>query len=1212
MHPLTTKIAAIERRLIVRQRLESVCRILAIVVGAMLTFGFLDYAVRYSDRGLRVIAFVAFVAIAGGTIYRQWTSLKIRQPRALSVARRIEQQFPQLGDSLASAVEFLQQSEEDARAGSAQLRRMVVAEAETAVESLPLETVIDARPLRRATIWATAAFGVVLVCLAFDASSVGTALARLISPLGDTQWPRQHYLQFRDPPARLAVGQTFEATLTDRSGSLPDDVRIEYRLSENGKRSTISEGMSRDGDVLVARRENVRHSFSFRATGGDDQAMHWMQVEVVEPPRAESLILTVHPPAYTGQPPFTAERHLDVLAGSRIEVTGTANEALAQARVLADGREPIAAEIGATSNSPASGDRTFHIAPDKWIATKAGAYELELANSSGITGVAASWRLRVEPDATPTVAWARPADDIHVLPLAVIPLQILVKDDLAIRSVELIYERSGRRGDEGGSELKTGRIELLAGPESPTSAADEVRTVDHVWSLASLGLKAGDQLTLRAEASDYRPGVGKTLGPRRVTIITIEELDARLAEQQTQIVRQLERALTAQRATRDEARRVAIQQRDAGALAAGDRNALQSAELNQRRVGWMLGDAKEGIPALVESLLAELEMNGVASPDVARTMRGLKASLGELAGGSLSTAERELTAARKESNAASDEQGESLDPPELPPPQVDDVPGVQPLAASPQTQELQQSLSAAGAAQDEVIATVERLVADLSGSADFSRHVRELSQLHIDQIAHERTTRAEIGIGTMPLELNELTRDQRANLNKASAGEDSIARRFENILLGMRQMAESLDLQDAKSSDTLKDAIALAERQQISSHMQDATRALAANRVNRALDLERQVAAELEQMLKFLRHQGPTGADRLDEMRQAQEKLQSLRAQLTALREQAARAASQGPTAAAEREQLGQRQDELRREIERLSRELERLKAGGAGASANQSASALNNRPPGEDPSAAAPPKPGTDEELKQAEQKLDAAATELAEARAQAELDLALEFINRFRGELEEMIASQQKLIVDTEELDGALRANRIAADLAANQLTQLEARERELLQTAVEQRELLMGLAAVRISLQDAERRLASAVDLLAAKNSGIVTQQAERHALARLEAMLEAFAQTAAEAQKKPEGGNRRGGGNQGQPPPQRRPAFELLEVKMLRILQIELNQRTAAHQIRLAADGQANAQRADLVRESLELAAEQQRLAELAREMLSRNNRQQQGE
>jgi hypothetical protein len=141
------------------------------------------------------------------------------------------------------------------------------------------------------------------------------------------------------------VGQAFEAVLVDQSGTLPDDVSIEYRISDRRQRQTLREPMARVGETMVARRENVRQSFSFRAEGGDDRGMPWIDVEVVEPPRVAALSLRIHPPSYTGLPPAPAERYLEAIAGSRIEVTGRASEPIAAARIRLEDGETIEAEI---------------------------------------------------------------------------------------------------------------------------------------------------------------------------------------------------------------------------------------------------------------------------------------------------------------------------------------------------------------------------------------------------------------------------------------------------------------------------------------------------------------------------------------------------------------------------------------------------------------------------------------------------------------------------------------------------------------------------------------------------------------------------------------------------------------------------------------------------------------------------------------------------
>jgi hypothetical protein len=1207
MHPLAAKITALQRRLLLRERAVAVCRTMAVVLAAVIVLGLLDYGLRYVDRGLRVMATLALAAVIVWAAYRWWYLPRTRWPTALTVARRIETRFPQLHDSLASAVEFLQQSEEDVTAGSPQLRRIVVAEAETAVERLALEEVVERGPLRRAAVWCGVACAALMFCLLVDAHSVGTAVARLVAPLANIDWPRQHYLEFQNPPTRLAVGDTFDAALVDRSGELPPDVRIDYRIVRDGRRQIDSQPMLRSGEKMTARRENVRHSFSFRAEGGDDRTMRWIDVEVVEPPRVETLTATLYPPDYSRLPAAAAERFMEVLAGSRLEITGVASQPLAAARLLVPSGNPIPGTIG--QSNPQSAIRnpqsqTFQISSTDAAITTAGAYGLELESADEVSGVVATWQLRVEPDPPPTVIWQQPAEDLHVLPSAAVPIELVARDNLAIRRVDLVIETAGAAVQD--TPVKVPRLELYAGPEQPAASTNDARTLAREWPLKPLELSPGDQVMLRAEAADYRPGVGQTSSPRRITIITMDELDARLAEQQTQIVRQLERVLTAERAAREEVRRVEIQHRDAGALSPSDRNALAAAELNQRRVGWMLADAAEGLPAMVDQLLAELTMNGVQSPDVERAMRQLQGELKSLAGGPLGAAERELTAARKIADANRPNDVQSPEPVELPPPQID---AAADRPASPATaDDLGRSLSAAGEAQDAILGAVERLIGQLSDAKDFSRYVRELTELRRDQATHAQATQAEIDPRAIPLEPDELSREQRAVINTASAAQDTIARRFLKTLQGLRELSARLDLQDAAASTTLQDVVALAEELSIAQNMGETTRDLAENRVARALDRERQIADDLEKVLDLLRDRTPEREALANELRQAEQELAALRGQLAALREQAARADAQSNRD--ERQRLGRRQEELHRAAERLARQMQRLEADAAGRSTQQAADRLDNRPPVDN---AAPPQPATDEQLAQAEQKLEEAARELAERRAQAELDLALEFINRFRESLEQMIARQERVLTDTFELDAARRAARGLSAADAGRLEALAAEERALVQQAVANRELLMGLGAVRVSLEEAERRLTAAAELLAGGESGRPAQNAERRALARLNSMMEAFAQTAAEARKPPEGGNQ-GGGNNPNQPPGRRPAFELLEVKMLRMLQVELNARTDQYEERLTAAGpQPNeAQRAELAREAQQLAAEQRRLAELVNEMLSRNNRRQQGE
>ena len=66
-----------------------------------------------------------------------------------------------------------------------------------------------------------------------------------------------------------------------------------------------------------------------------------------------------------------------------------------------------------------------------------------------------------------------------------------------------------------------------------------------------------------------------------------------------------------------------------------------------------------------------------------------------------------------------------------------------------QLDSLSHSLAAVANSQDDVIATLERLVSELSGKTDYRRLVRQIAELREDQIAHEKLARSEIGVESL-------------------------------------------------------------------------------------------------------------------------------------------------------------------------------------------------------------------------------------------------------------------------------------------------------------------------------------------------------------------------------------------------------------------------------------------------------------------------------
>src|SRR5690606_9931026 len=110
---------------------------------------------------------------------------------------------------------------------------------------------------------------------------------------------------------------------------------------------------------------------------------------------------------------------------------------------------------------------------------------------------------------------------------------------------------------------------------------------------------------------------------QRLTIISQDELEDRIAQRQNAILLQLQDALRQQQKARSSVAALTTQLTSVGRLSKSDLDQLQSAELDQRQVQRSLVSETDGVIANVQLLLAELTNNRVDSPAVARRMQHL-------------------------------------------------------------------------------------------------------------------------------------------------------------------------------------------------------------------------------------------------------------------------------------------------------------------------------------------------------------------------------------------------------------------------------------------------------------------------------------------------------------------------------------------------------------------------------------------------------------
>jgi hypothetical protein len=893
--------------------------------------------------------------------------------------------------------------------------------------------------------------------------------------------------------------------------------------------------MQRLNDVFVGRYENVVRPFAYRVVGGDDQTMPWRGLEVVEPPQVESLKISLQPPAYTGWPAVPAERHIQALRGTQVALTARVSKKLQRARIVREVGDPIGAKIsddGHTVIVPGDAAQPF-------IVDQSTSYWLEMTDLEGLTGGQEDrWEIRAVADSAPTIVIEQPTSNLFVTARADVPLRLLVKDDIAIARVDLQITRSLE------SETADLTVPLFVGPEKVPAQPEhgtaiprdgETRAVDYTWELAPLNLKPGTQLTLSAVASDYLPQ-SATSPQRRITIITPVEMEERLAGRQSLILAELARALKLQQDTRAQVHDLVVQQQRVGKFAKPDIDHAQAAQLNQRTVADVLTGTDRGLPSQIDDMLNELTANQVDTPDMVRRLTGLREELTRLDEQHLTPIERQLTDVIKRATT-------ELNKP------ADDATSTDPTA-------LAKPLAGALDNQDQVIKSLEQMLAELSQWDNYRRFGRDLAQLKMDQANLEEQT-AELGAKTVGKDSRTLAPQERADLAKLASRQQDLARQFEKTRQQMADMARQLAETDPLAAATLTDAVEEALERGTSGRMRNTAGQLEENQVNQAQKSQAQSKQDIDELLNILANRREQELARLVAgLRDAESRLAQFRKQQAELRDQLRSAQKQpdSPERRRQLERLTRQQRELERETSRLARKLQRLQADRASRSSNSAASKMAQAGEAGGQQDAG----GAADRAEQAEKDLEEAEAQLAQRRKQAEADLAIEQVGKLQDALKDLQGQQESLQQETLRLDELRTRQKQLTRAQLLSLRDVARNQRSLADEAAGLAEQLAQAEVFRLALELINSDMQQAATQLDARQTDQTVQHPQREAIRRLVQLAEAFRsaqQAGGQGQPGGEGagqGGGQGGGNQSA-------VRALAEVKLVKLMQQHLNEQ-----------------------------------------------------
>ncbi len=458
---------------------------LGIVLPMLANFAAPSSGMRWLLSGLGLLG---FLFLMGRFVLQSPLSwfLRPNSPSEIDLALRVGKSHPEVKDRFANALQVYHETAQDSQNGAItrQLAGVALDDAYQAVEPIIFSHIIDrATPKRRLTaaglaiIMAAAVWG-----LAPNFMAQGAAI--LLAP---HRTPKALALQFEVQPGDTEIIKGQSLRVVARMNRLvAETAQLEWRQTDG--RATEQAAMARAASGAASQfahtLENIREPLSYRIHLDGDNS-RWYNVNVIEPPMARSLRVTVKFPNYTGRQPLELDENVgDILAlpGSTVSVRITPNKPIAHASLVFS--------YGEVMSLAAAGD-DFR---GEFTVRRQGTYQIALKDQKGLANAdAIQYRLELETDQAPAVQLTFPGRDADLDESMRMPLVIEGEDDYGFSKLQIVYEIL-----EGGAP--EGKRGVMAVPISNKNS--RAFREQPIWDLSPLNLLPEDVVRYYAEVFD--------------------------------------------------------------------------------------------------------------------------------------------------------------------------------------------------------------------------------------------------------------------------------------------------------------------------------------------------------------------------------------------------------------------------------------------------------------------------------------------------------------------------------------------------------------------------------------------------------------------------------------------------------------------------------------------------------------------------------------
>lgn len=1199
------------------------CLVVTFFLSSLLA-GSLDWLWHLDESGTRVLL---LLGILGASAWVGWRFLWIPVTTDFSdveLASRIERQNPTLKDNLSSTVEFLK-SGQDERTGSPALQRQVIESTLRRLDEVSVEGLIETRPVQRVGWWAVGTCLLVGFVVGLNQAEAATAMNRLLFPFSSIPWPRDVELRFvnedlnpleagSEGALTVVQGETLEIFVENTRGPLPADLALIHRradgkiVRETMRQSSLWDDDGQAREIGGATLHVTNGPLFFWARGGDGETLP-LQVDVVPPPRIETLHVRVTPPDYTGQPEKALPEnvgHVEGLVGTKVDIQARINKPL-EAAILH--RKDASLQRLKVSSDGLEISGTFQL--DR---PGIGSWWIALTDRQGFENPEAPrYDLRSIADSAPSVTIENPETDLLVTPTARVPFQVLIRDDLGIRSARLAFQ-SSRTGSSSSGRSSNGDdapnaglvdepiLELTKRPatsstEPPSDSdnpagqrdsghlplydadvqaadAEEQLRPELVWDLADHDWKPGTRVEVVAEAFDWYDLGDEHIGRsnrRILTIVTSEEKRSELADRQAALLLDLERATKTQETARELLNELKVQVTEAGKLRPEDLDLLKRVELDQRQIQSRLTEDSDSLERQARSIRQERQDNNVSDADSNELLDALTGELEYLRTGPFTEIEQKLTETRKLSTSKQ-------------------------RPDSKQKRRLQSAISDATESQKDAIRSLRGLLEDLSQwrnkrnlNADMRTMTGEQNELSQDS--------GELGQNTLTRSLAELTAQERADLARLAARQQQMADRVEKFANELKDAIEAAKETQPDAARAFEEALGTLTEAALTGEMRQAAMNLQQNRVGDAVQAQQQILDTMRKVQDQLDQREATDTEslikQLDEARQDLAAASTLQDMLMKRLDEAA--GLQDPTERElQLETLRREEQHLRQAMNDTLRRLQRLESPSADA-AGRAAQRMQNAEQALADGNANQAK----DEMQEALDDLEQAERELAEDQKQAEVQLAREQLEKLAGQLESLLARQNAAISETQRLQLELEASGKWSRARLKSLRNLTDVQKNLEQETSAAAEKVSSIEIVSLGLKGAAGYMIRAIASLDDRNTGPRTIGLQKRAARRFADLLAALQEDDEQSGEQPQ--------NQDQPQnesQQSGPEGDIVtliaQLKVIRSLQVDLQERIVEIRNRSPEDGELSPEDID---ELQQIAGEQDQIADLVRELTS---------